>query len=86
MTQVAVKLNKLKMKNIEPVEITIQLTPEQIVQAYQKLVKHEKQIKKEWIYEKPFVSELKKRIKIANQEKKKNKLIPAFKLHKELGF
>ena len=39
----------------------------------------------DWIYQEPFISELKKRSKIANQEKKKNKLIPAFKLHKELG-
>lgn len=83
MNQIATKLNKTgKIKNIE---ISIQLTPEQIVQVYQKLVKQKKNAEMDWIYQEPFISELKKRTEIANQEKKKNKLIPAFKLHKELG-
>ncbi len=83
MNQVAIKLNKTeKIKNVE---ITIQLTPEQIIQAYQKLIKRERQIKKDWICEESFVYELKKRIKTANQEKKENKLIPALQLYKKLG-
>lgn len=88
MSQVATKLNLNKsiISNVDPVKITIQLAPEQIIQAYQKLIKREQQIKKDWLYDEPYASELKKRVKIANKEKKANKLIPAVKLHKELGF
>lgn len=64
------------------IPVTIELTPEQIREAYAQVIKLEHE---DWFYAPEVVEELLKRDRTALIEFKKGKTIPWEKLRKELG-